>query len=117
MEGEVNGGSLIVCEAHRGGKVEIRNPRLKPLGTQLLFNGTDLSGWKSTGTQPKAAGGIGKMLGPGKGKPKEVKWTVGGGAIHGEGCPGQLESLLPMGDFLFQADVKVNSKKNENKRK
>ncbi|MBY0508016.1 MAG: DUF1080 domain-containing protein [Bryobacteraceae bacterium] len=110
-------GGLIVLEANRGGKVEIRNPRLKPLSPQMLFNGNDLSGWKSTGTQPKAAGGIGKMLGLGKGKPKEVKWTVGGGAIHGEEGPGQLESLLPMGDFLLQADVRVNSKKNENKRK
>ncbi len=111
------GGGLIVIEANRGGKVEIRNPRLKPLNPTLLFNGTDLSGWKSTGTAPKQAGGIGKMLGFGKGKAKEVKWTVGGGAIHGEEGPGQLESLMPLGDFLFQADVRLNSKKNENKRR
>lgn len=110
-------GGLIVLEANRGGKVELRNLRLKPLNPQMLFNGTDLSGWKSTGTAPKAAGGIGKMLGLGKGKPKEVKWTVGGGSIHGEEGPGQLESLLPMGDFLLQADVRINSKKNENKKR
>ena len=108
---------LIVIEANRGGKVEIRNVRLKPLNPQLLFNGTDLSGWKSTGTAPKQGGGLGKMLGLGKGKPKEVKWTVGGGSIHGEDGPGQLENLLPLGDFLLQAEVRVNSKKNENKKR
>ncbi len=110
-------GGLIVLEANRGGKVELRNLRLKPLNPQMLFNGTDLSGWKSTGTAPKQAGGIGKMLGLGKGKAKEVKWTVGLGSIHGEEGPGQLESLLPMGDFLLQADVRINSKKNENKKR
>ena len=138
MEVEANGGSMVVraqnrvvasasglqvapglmvIEANRGGKVEIRNVRLKPLNPQLLFNGTDLSGWKSTGTAPKQGGGLGKMLGLGKGKAKEVKWTVGGGSIHGEDGPGQLESLLPLGDFLLQAEVRINSKKNENKKR
>ena len=115
--GFLGAGGLIVIEANRGGKVEIRNARLKPLNPQLLFNGTDLSGWKSTGTAPKQAGGITKMLGFGKGKAKEVKWTVGGGSIHGEDGPGQLESLLPLGDFLLQADVRINSKKGENKKR
>lgn len=110
-------GGLIVIEANRGGKVDLREIRLKPLNPQTLFNGNDLSGWKSTGTQPKQGGGMFSKVFGGKGKPKEVKWTVGGGAIHGEEGPGQLESLIPMSDFLFQADVRINSKKNENKRK
>ncbi len=135
MEVEVNGSSLIVrsnshvvssasiqgqaglieLEANHGGRVEIRNLRLKPLNPQALFNGTDLSGWKSTGFLPKPGSGVFKMF-SGKPKPKEVKWTVNNGLIHGDGGPGQLESMTPYGDFLFQAAVRINAKKNENKR-
>lgn len=107
---------VLILEANRGGRLEIRNFRLKLLNTQSLFNGTDLGGWKSTGTQPKQGGGMfSKIFGGGK-KPKEVKWTVGGGSIHGADGPGQLEYLAPQGDFLFQAAVRLNGKRDSKKR-
>jgi hypothetical protein len=109
-------GGLIELESKRGGRLEIRNLRLKLLNPQSLFNGADLSGWKSTGTQPKKGGKVLGVFGGGKGKPKEVNWTAGAGQIHGEGGPGQLESAAPYGDFLFQAAVRIDSKKKENKR-
>ncbi len=115
-QGILGQAGLIELASNRGGRLDVRGLRLKPLNVQTLFNGTDLSGWKSTGTQPKQPGkGLGKMF-SGKGKPKEVRWTVASGLIHGDEGPGQLESVAPYGDFFFQADVRLNSKKNENKR-
>ncbi len=102
---------LIQLQSNRGGKVEFRNLRLKPLTPQSLFNGSDLSGWKSTGTQPKPGGKKLGIIPLGKGKAKEVKWAVSGGAIHGEGGPGQLESVNAYDNLVFQSAVRVNSKK------
>ncbi len=106
---------FIVLEAKKGGRVELRNIRLKPLNAQSLFNGSDLSGWKSTGEAAKQGGMLSKMFG--KGKPKEAKWTVGQGAIHGADGPGQLESLAQYGDFVLQADVRINSRKSDSRRR
>jgi len=106
---------FLVLDARRGGRVELRNIRLKPLNPQSLFNGSDLSGWKSTGEAPKQGGMISKMFG--KGKAKEAKWTVGQGLIHGVDGPGQLESLAQYGDFVLQADVRINSKKSDSRRR
>ncbi|MBI5083460.1 MAG: DUF1080 domain-containing protein [Acidobacteria bacterium] len=107
---------FFILEARRGGRVELRGLRVRPLNGQSLFNGSDLSGWKSTGSAPKQGGNvITKMFG--KGKPKEAKWTVGKGGIHAADGPGQLESLLQYGDFILQADVRINGKKGDTKRR
>ncbi len=108
---------LIMLQSNKGGRMDFRSIRLKPLTPLNLFNGADLSGWKSTGTQPKQGGKITKLFGGGKGKPKEVKWTVTGGAIHGEEGPGQLETATAYGDFVFQAAVRVNAKKDSTKKR
>ena len=134
LEIEASGGSLIVrsqgrvlassgglqgiagiflLQSNRGGRIDLRNIRLKPTNPLNLFNGSDLSGWKSTGTQPKQGGGkLTKLFGGGKGKPKEVKWTVAQGLIHGEEGPGQLETATAYGDFVLQAGVRMNAKKD-----
>jgi hypothetical protein len=72
---------FFILEAKPGGRVEIRNMRLRLLKPDVLFNGNDLSGWKSTGEPAKQKGGLGKLFGGGK--PKEAKWTVVRGMIHG----------------------------------
>ena len=101
---------FISLSGNRGASVDFRNIRLKPLGTRL-FNGADLSGWKSVGEPPPNAKGGGplKFL---KGKPKlkEAKWTVADGAIHGTDGPGQLESQTAYDDFVLQIEVRVNNK-------
>ena len=139
VEVEVSGGSLIVrsgghvlasagglqgaagillLQSNRGGRIELKNMKLKPTNPLNLFNGTDLSGWKSTGTTPKAGGSkIGKIFGGGKAKPKELKWTVSGGMIHGEEGPGQLETMTAYGDFVMQAAVRMNAKKDTTKKR
>jgi uncharacterized protein (DUF427 family) len=106
---------FFVLEARGGGRVEIRNMRLRLLKPDLLFNGNDLSGWKSTGEPARQKGGLGRLFGGGK--PKEAKWTVVRGMIHGSDGPGQLESLLQFGDFIFQADVRINSKRPGERRR
>lgn len=106
---------FFILEARGGGRVEIRNMRLRLLKPDLLFNGNDLSGWKSTGEPAKQKSGLGRLFGGGK--PKEAKWTVARGMIHGSDGPGQLESLLQFGDFLFQADIRINSKRAGERRR
>jgi len=105
----------FILEARGGGRVEIRNMRLRLLKPDSLFNGNDLSGWKSTGEPAKQKGGLGRLFGGGK--PKEAKWTVVRGMIHGADGPGQLESLLQFGDFIFQADVRINLKRSGERRR
>ncbi|MFZ5926517.1 MAG: family 16 glycoside hydrolase [Acidobacteriota bacterium] len=106
---------FFVLEARPGGRVEIRNMRLRLLKSDSLFNGNDLSGWKSTGEPAKQKGGLSRLFGGGK--PKEAKWTVVRGMIHGADGPGQLESLLQFGDFILQADVRINSRRADQRRR
>lgn len=114
--GAVGQAGYIVLDAKRGGRVELRNLRVKLAGATSLFNGGDLSGWKATGEPAKQGGNmITKLFG--KSKPKEAKWTVGKGVIHGAEGPGQLESLTAYGDFLLQAEIRINAKKADQKRR
>ncbi len=106
---------FIFLDAKPGGRVEIRNLRLRLLKPDALFNGSDLSGWKSTGEPAKQRSGLGKLFGGGK--PKEAKWSVVRGMIHGAEGPGQLESLLQFGDFILQADVRINAKRPDQRRR
>jgi hypothetical protein len=104
---------FISLSGNRGATVDFKNIRLKPTGTRL-FNGSDLTGWKSVGETPPPPksgplSGIEKMF-KGKGKPKEAKWSVMDGAIHGTEGPGQLESQAAYDDFVLQIEVRVNSK-------
>lgn len=76
-----------------GKKIEFRNIKLRPLGTQSLFNGKDLKGWQVVDA-PKAA------------QPPE--WSVKDGAIHVEKGPGQLETVAAYDDLVLQLQVKTN---------
>ncbi|MBW3597175.1 MAG: DUF1080 domain-containing protein [Planctomycetes bacterium] len=72
------------------GKVAFRNIRLKPLGSKSLFNGKDLSGWK---TYPDMAS----------------RFTVTDeGWLRVENGRGQLETEGKYGDFVLQLECFVN---------
>jgi len=72
------------------GKVEFRNVKLKPLGLKSLFNGKDLSGWK---TYPDMAS----------------KFTVTPeGWLNVKDGRGQLETEGQYADFTLQLEVFVN---------
>jgi len=73
------------------GKVAFRNIRLKPLGMASLFNGRDLSGWK---TYPDMAS----------------KFTVmDSGELHVRDGRGQLETEGRYGDFALQLECRTHA--------
>ena len=102
---------VIGLGCSKSGSVQFGNLKLKPLGMTALFNGSDLSGWKSVGPAPKKPGMIKKVIPIGGGKPKEANWSVAQGAIHGQGGEGQLESATMYDDFVVQLAIRVNSSK------
>jgi hypothetical protein len=72
------------------GQVEFRNIKLRPLGTTSLFNGRDLSGWKTYAEMAS-------------------KFTVTDeGWLHVADGPGQLETEKAYADFTLQLEVFVN---------
>ncbi len=100
----------IGFSASGGGTLQVRNVKLTPLNLTSSFNGSDLSGWKSIATEPGAKGSKAEKLvtlgiGGGAGKPHQAKWTVSGGAIHGEAGPGALENAAEMEDGIIQMNV------------
>ena len=76
----------------RSGKIEFRNVKLKPLGMKSLFNGKDLTGWK---TYPEM---------------KSVFTVTPGGELHVKNGRGQLETAGQYGDFTLQLEAFVNGK-------
>jgi hypothetical protein len=72
------------------GKIEFRNIKLKPLGTESLFNGEDLSGWK---TYPEM----------------DSEFSVTSeGWLNVKNGKGQLETEGQWADFTLQLEVFVN---------
>ena len=68
------------------GRVAFRNIRLRPLGLESIFNGRDLSGWKSYPAMPS-------------------KFTVSAdGNLNVENGRGQLETERQYGDFVLQLE-------------
>jgi hypothetical protein len=110
----------IQFEGTRGAKLDLRYIYLKPWNVNSIFNGTDLSGWKSVPFAPKAGNGVGhslaKMFGGGSAKPHTANWTVRNGAIYGENGPGSLESSSSYDDFVLEvsggAEVEEKKKKD-----
>jgi hypothetical protein len=110
----------IQFESTRGAKLDLRNIYLKPSNVNSVFNGTDLSGWKSVPFAPKAGSGVGhslaRMFGGGNAKPHTANWSVRNGAIHGEKGPGSLETNNSYDDFVLQlsggAEVEDKKKKD-----
>lgn len=74
------------------GRVEFRNIKLKPLGMKSMFNGRDLSGWK---TYPEL---------------KSVCSVTEKGELRIQNGQGQLESEGLYGDFTMQLDVFINGR-------
>ena len=73
------------------GRVAFRNIRVKPLGLQSLFNGQDLTGWK---TYPEM----------------DSKFTVTeDGRLHVENGRGQLETEQSFGDFVLRFQCKTHA--------
>lgn len=73
------------------GRVQFRNIRLKPLGLDDMFNGKDLTGWKTYPDQPS-------------------RFTVTPeGWLHVENGRGQLESEASYGDFVLQLECRTNA--------
>ena len=113
-------GGFVGFQTSGGGGLQVRNLKLLPLNLSNIFNGSDLSGWKSVARGPDAKGGMGHTMektltfgmGGGSTKPHEAKWTVRGGAIHGEAGPGGLENGTNVQDGIFQvaASMKGDAK-------
>lgn len=74
------------------GAVAFRNVKLRPLGMKPLFNGKDLTGWK---TYPDMA---------------SVFSVTPEGWLHGKNGKGQLESAGSYEDFTLRLGVFVNGK-------
>ncbi|MCA9216354.1 MAG: DUF1080 domain-containing protein [Planctomycetales bacterium] len=77
---------------HNSGQVEFKNVKLKPLGLQSLFNGKDLTGWK---TYPDM----------------KSEFTVNEeGHLHVANGLGQLETENSYDNFVFQMDCFSNGR-------
>jgi len=76
----------------RAGKIQFRNVKLKPLGAQSIFNGNDLSGWK---TYPEM---------------KSVFSVTPQGEINVKNGRGMIESEGRYADFTLQLEVLVNGR-------
>jgi hypothetical protein len=75
-----------------GGKIEFRNVYLKPLGTQPLFDGESLKGWR------EVAG-------------SKSQFTVQDGTIHVKDGRGFLETERTAGNFVLQFEAITNGDK------
>jgi len=75
---------------YNGGKIEFRNVFLKPLRMQSLFNGEDLTGWKTI---------------PGS----RAEFTVEDSTIHAKGGPGFLQTEDAWQHFVLQVDARTNA--------
>lgn len=71
------------------GRVAFRNIKLKPLGTEPIFNGRDLTGWR---VYPD----------------KESEFSVRDGALRILNGPGQIETTGQWADFVLQTEVRVD---------
>ncbi len=71
------------------GRIAFRNVLLRPLAPQLLWNGTDLTGWNVV---------------PGS----KSEFEVREGLLHVTGGPGFLESADQFGDFMLHVEARTN---------
>jgi hypothetical protein len=79
-------------EVPAGGKVSLRNIKLRPLDLKPIFNGKDLSGWQAF-----------------QGQRYQSKFTVTPeGWIHIKNGPGDLQTEGQWDDFILQIDCRSN---------
>ena len=115
-----NRAGFLGFEATGAGSLQVRYLTATPLNLNRLFNGSDLSGWKSVAQGPDAKSGVGHTLAKtlsfgvagGSVKPHDAKWAVQGGAIHGQDGPGSLEYGSQVDDAVLylSAAVKAEAK-------
>jgi hypothetical protein len=74
---------------HQGGRVAVRDVKLRPLAMKSLFNGRDLTGWKII---------------PGR----RSEFAVIDGAINIKNGNGQIETEEVFKDFILQMDIFSN---------
>ncbi len=86
----------IGLQYNKDKKIEFRNLKLKPLGPRPIFNGKDLSGWNKVNSPDLSHG--------------TPEWSVRQGVLHVERGPGQLETVSTYQDFIFQLDIRTNSR-------
>lgn len=82
--------------AHDGGKVELRNLKLRPLGTQSFFDGKNLDGWKVNAADPKRMASKFAVT-------KDGELSVKNG-------PGDLVSEKEFDNFILQFECKTLGK-------
>lgn len=110
-------GGYLEFESTQGSQLDLRSIYLRPKHLDAVFNGADLNGWKSVPASPKNGTAMGhsveKMLtlgmAGGPDKPHSAKWTVRGGALHGEDGPGVLESTATYGNFVLQVNATLQA--------
>ena len=73
------------------GRIEFRNIYLRPLGTEPIFNGQDLDGWREV---------------PGS----KSEFSVVDGTIHAASGPGFLETTGTWADFILQGQARTNGR-------
>jgi 3-keto-disaccharide hydrolase len=79
-----------------GGRLELRNLKLRPLDATPLFNGTDLSGWKVF------RGDLKRM---------NTKFEVtAAGELSARNGPGDLQTEKQFDNFVLQLECKTNGK-------
>jgi hypothetical protein len=83
--------STLKVQVPKGVQFQLRDVKLKPTGTQALFDGKDLTGWKEH---------------PGK----KSKFTVVDGAINIKDGPGDLQTDGQWSDFVLQLECISNGK-------
>lgn len=78
--------------------IEFRGIKLKPVGLEELFNGTDLRGWSKVDRPGRQA---------------EHNWSAVDGMLHVEKGPGQLETEKEFKNFVLQLGVRTNPPNDE----
>jgi hypothetical protein len=86
--------STLRVEVPAGGKLSLRNVRLKPSDMKPLFNGKDLTGWKKFTADEKRS--------------KTDFSVTPEGWLHLKTGPGDLQSEGQYADFVLQAECRTN---------
>jgi hypothetical protein len=86
-------GGVIGLQFNPDKPIEFRSIKLRPLGLEPLFNGTDLRGWTKV-DRPQ--------------RPAEHNWSAVDGMLHVEKGAGQLETEKEFTNFVLQLGVRTN---------
>ena len=88
---------VVRVEVPAGGKLSLRNIRLKPAGEKPLFSGKDLTGWKRYTADEKRA--------------KTEFSVTKEGWLHLKNGPGDLQTEGLYDDFVLQVECRTNGQR------